>query len=252
MHLENSVVCGLQLILLSCRSCHSLRYRGFSPSRSPAWDGLLRRLASWELAVHIRKITFVFGANEVLKVGGSAAANSVSALVYVLVLALQLIVGPYEESSSNLVRSCQSQYKLYRRWSKLTCRLSSGAGMQAESLSLAAVLGILVLAPWLAKEGGGLEDFLELTVLLLLGLVSALLLVDHAILPIAFASLCSCSMAQSCSSLTCCRCYAYAGVGFDRRRTGRSPQDNPKGGRIQAGRWICFYCAASTVCASMS
>jgi hypothetical protein len=202
MHLENSVVCGLQLILLSCRRCHSLRYRGFSPSRSPAWDGLLRRLASWELAVHIRKITFVFGANEVLKVGGSAAANSVSALVYVLVLALQLIVGPYEESSSNLVRSCQSQYKPYRRWSKLTCRLSSGAGMQAESLSLAAVLGILVLAPWLAKEGGGLEDFLELTVLLLLGLVSALLLVDHAILPIAFASLCSCSMAQSCSSLT--------------------------------------------------
>jgi hypothetical protein len=201
MHLENSVVCGLQLILLSCRRCHSLRYRGFSYLGS-YYRGLLRRLASWELAVHIRKITFVFGANEVLKVGGSAAANSVSALVYVLVLALQLIVGPYEESSSNLVRSCQSQYKPYRRWSKLTCRLSSGAGMQAESLSLAAVLGILVLAPWLAKEGGGLEDFLELTVLLLLGLVSALLLVDHAILPIAFASLCSCSMAQSCSSLT--------------------------------------------------
>ena len=43
---------------------------------------------------------------------------------------------------------------------------------QAEALSLAAVLGILILAPWLAKEGGGLENFLELTVLLLLGLVS--------------------------------------------------------------------------------
>ena len=52
----------------------------------------------------MRKVLFVFGANEVLKVGGSAASNSVSALVYALVLALQLITGPYEEPTSNLVR----------------------------------------------------------------------------------------------------------------------------------------------------
>lgn len=107
VHLDNS---DRKLTLLSCRRYHSLRYRGFSPTR----DGLLRRFASWEVIVHIRKIAFVFGANEVLKVGGSAASNSVSALVYVLALALQLIVGPYEESSSNLVRSCQSRYKPYR------------------------------------------------------------------------------------------------------------------------------------------
>ena len=41
------------------------------------------------------------------------------------------------------------------------------------------MLGILVLAPWLAKEGGGLEDFLELTVFVLLGLVSILHLNDR-------------------------------------------------------------------------
>eukprot|EP01043_Picozoa_sp_COSAG02_P034818 COSAG02_NODE_2457_length_8810_cov_4.343933_3_plen_56_part_00 len=55
--------------------------------------------------MHLRKVTFVFGANEVLKIGGSAASNSVSALVYVLALALQLLAKPYEESSSNLVRN---------------------------------------------------------------------------------------------------------------------------------------------------
>ena len=66
---------------------------------------MLQKVASWEVVVHLRKVTFVFGANEVLKVGGSAASNSVSALVYVLALALQLLAKPYEESSSNLVRN---------------------------------------------------------------------------------------------------------------------------------------------------
>ena len=65
---------------------------------------MIRKFASWESVVNIRKVVFVFGANEVLTVGGSAASNSVSALVYVLALVLQLIVGPYEEPSSNLVR----------------------------------------------------------------------------------------------------------------------------------------------------
>ena len=87
-------------LFICIRYCHSLRYRGFNPSR----DRLLHKVASWEVVVHLRKVTFVFGANEVLKVGGSAASNSVSALVYMLALALQLLAQPYEESSSNLVR----------------------------------------------------------------------------------------------------------------------------------------------------
>jgi hypothetical protein len=116
----------------------SNKYRGFNPSR----EGLIKKFASWEVLVHLRKVIFVLGSSEVLKVGGSAASNSVSALVYVLALALQLIFAPYEESLSNM----------------------------AESFSLTAVLGVLALAPWLAKEGGGLEDFLETTVMVLLGL----------------------------------------------------------------------------------
>ena len=116
----------------------SNKYRGFNPSR----EGLIKKFASWEVLVHLRKVIFVLGSSEVLKVGGSAASNSVSALVYVLALALQLIFAPYEESRSNM----------------------------AESFSLTAVLGVLALAPWLAKEGGGLEDFLETTVMVLLGL----------------------------------------------------------------------------------
>lgn len=70
--------------------------------------------------------------------------------MYVLALALQVAVFPYEEGLTNLVGT--------RNHKHLLCILellsSDYCGCvlyaQAEAFSLVAVLGILVLAPWLA------------------------------------------------------------------------------------------------------